>query len=208
MFRPMYVPPEFEIPERARAVALIEQNPFATLVTAGAPYPRVSQIPVVHEVRDDRLWLVGHVARGNPHAEAIEARADATVLFAGPHAYVSASWYERPYETVPTWNYLSAQICGRLQPCDAWHAVRLLSAAMEAGRADAWDPQRLDPAYRERQLRGIVAFELEAEKVFAKAKLSQNRTAADRARVLQQLAASADPNDRACAAAMGAFCAK
>lgn len=201
----MYVPAEFRIAERARAIALIERHPFAALVTAGAPYPRVSLIPVIHELRDGELWLIGHVARANPHAESIAARAEATVAFTGPHAYVSASWYERPYETVPTWNYVAAQICGRLQPCDAWRAVRLLSAAMEAGRAAPWDPQRLEPAYREQQLRGIVAFELRAEKIYAKAKLSQNRSAVDRARVLEHLAASNDPGDRACAAAMQAL---
>lgn len=198
----MYVPAEFRIAQRERAVALIERYPFAALVTAGAPYPRVSLIPVVHELRDGELWLIGHVARGNPQAESIAARAEATIAFTGPHAYVSASWYERAYETVPTWNYVAAQICGRLQPCDPWRAVRLLSAAMEAGRPDPWDPQRLDPAYREQQLRGIAAFELRAEKIDAKAKLSQNRTAADRARVFEHLAASSDAGDRACAAAM------
>lgn len=205
MFRIMYVPGEFRIPERERAIALIERYPFASVVTAGVPYPRQSLIPIVHEVRDGDLWLVGHVARANPHAEAIEAREAASVVFLGPHAYVSASWYERPYETVPTWNYVAAQICGRLQPCDPWHAVRLLSAAMEAGRPEPWDPQRLDSAYRDRQLRGIVAFELRAEEIYAKAKLSQNRTAADRTRVRQHLAASSDPGDRACAAAMEAL---
>ncbi|HKU81033.1 MAG TPA: FMN-binding negative transcriptional regulator [Candidatus Tumulicola sp.] len=201
----MYVPPEFRIAERDRAVGLIERHPFATLVTAATPYPRVSLIPIVHELRDDALWLVGHVARGNPHAASIEECADATVVFTGPHAYISASWYERPYETVPTWNYVAVHICGRLQPCDAWRAVRLLSGVMERGRPDAWDPERLEPAYRQAQLRGIVAFELRAEKIYAKAKLSQNRTATDRARVLAHLAASPAAGDRACAAAMEAL---
>jgi transcriptional regulator len=198
----MYMPRQFEVTDRAWAVELIERHPFGLLVTCDAAYPRVSHLPFVCEGRGESLQLVGHVARGDPHVRSILAESRATVVFGGPHAYVSASWYEQPYATVPTWNYTAVQVLGTLRRCDAWHAVRILSKKMEGTGPDAWDPEKLDVTFRESQLRGIVAFELRADAVYAKAKLSQNRTEADRDRVAARLAASPDQTERETAEAM------
>jgi len=201
----MYLPPQFEVNDRAWVMELIDRNPFGSLVTAGATYPRVSHVPVVASLLDGELRIVGHVARANPHARSILEREPATIVVQGPHAYVSASWYERPYETVPTWNYVAAHLCGRLRECDAWEAVRRLAERTEG--AAGWDPQRLDSGFRDGQLRGIVAFEMRVEELYAKAKLSQNRTRADRERVREHLAASKDQVERACAGEMARFLA-
>jgi transcriptional regulator len=198
----MYVPPHFEVTDRAWILDLIGQYPFGLLVTGDDEYPRVSHLPLIAQERDDGLWVIGHVARGNPHAASITARVPATLVFRGPHAYVSASWYEEPYATVPTWNYTAAQLCGRLQECDTWYAVQLLSKKFEAERVDGWNPERLDPAYRAAQLRAIVAFELRADVIYGKAKLSQNRTDADRERVIRRLLRSPNEGDRQCGDAM------
>ncbi|MFY9632962.1 MAG: FMN-binding negative transcriptional regulator [Candidatus Cybelea sp.] len=195
----MYLPPLFEVTDRGWILELIDRHPFGMLVTSDAEHPRVSHLPLVADERDDGLWIVGHVARANPHAESIRSGLPATLVFEGPHAYVSAAWYEAPYETVPTWNYTAVHANGRLQEYDAWTAVKLLSEKMERGKPDPWEPSGLAVDYRESQLRGIVAFELRAEKIYAKAKLSQNRTMADRLRVIENLKASADQIDRECA---------
>jgi transcriptional regulator len=200
----VYLPPYFEVHDRGWVVELIGGYPFGLLVTGDAEYPRVSHLPLVCRVVDGRLEIIGHVARGNPHAQSILAGVRATLVFQGPHAYVSASWYEEPYESVPTWNYAAVHILGRLRELDAWRAVTLLSAKMEGAGDGAWDPQLLGAQYRATQLRGIVAFELLAERIYAKAKLSQNRTKADRLRVISNLQASADQVARECARAMEA----
>ncbi|MGB8907636.1 MAG: FMN-binding negative transcriptional regulator [Candidatus Cybelea sp.] len=196
----MYVPRHFEVTGRAWILELIERHPFGMLVTADGEYPRVAQIPMVAQERDDAIWAIGHVAKANPHAALIAAEAPATLVFCGPHAYVSASWYEEPYETVPTWNYTAAHLCGRLRPYDPWRAVKLLSAKMEGERG--WNPELLDPNYRAGQLGAIVAFELRADAIYAKAKLSQNRTDADRERVIERLLGSPNETDRECGDAM------
>jgi len=198
----VYVPPLFEVTDRRWILELIDLHPFGVLVTSDVEYPRISHLPLVADERDDGLWIVGHVARANPHAESIRNGAPAAIVFEGPHAYVSAAWYEAPYETVPTWNYTAVHANGRLQEYDAWTAVKLLTDKMEHARPDPWEPSRLTVDYRESQLRGIVAFELRAEKMYAKAKLSQNRTPADRRRVIENLKASEDRIDRECAAEM------
>jgi transcriptional regulator len=198
----VYVPPLFEVRDRQWALELIERHPFGMLVTSDGQYPRVSHLPLIAQEREGELWIVGHVARANPHAQSIGDCVPATLVFEGPHAYVSASWYEAPYETVPTWNYTAVHVNGTLAQCDPWPAVTLLSEKMEQGRSDPWEPSRLAVNYRESQLRGIVAFELRAEKTYAKAKLSQNRTLADRRRVIEHLESSKDQTDRECAGDM------
>jgi transcriptional regulator len=201
----MYVPPAFAVADRAWARRSIDSHPFGLLITCEAEYPVVSHIPMIAEEREGELWILGHIARANAHVQAILDRSPATLVFTGPHAYVSASWYEQPYETVPTWNYEAVHVCGTLRETDAWRIVELLSAAFEQGRTPAWDPQRLDPVYRDKQLRGIVAFELRADRIYAKAKLSQNRTVADRERVIDALSQSENDTDRECAREMQLF---
>jgi transcriptional regulator len=196
----MYVPRHFEVTDRAWVLELIERYPFGMLITGEGEYPRVSQIPMLVQQRDDAIWVVGHLAKANPHARLIAAEAPATLVFCGPHAYVSASWYEEPYETVPTWNYTAAHLCGRLRPFDPWRAVGLLSAKMEGTRG--WNPQLLDPEYRAGQLAAIAAFELRADAVYAKAKLSQNRSDPDRRRVIDRLLGSPNEGERECGEAM------
>lgn len=198
----MYIPKEFDVADGAWVSELIERHPLAVLVTADAEYSRVSHLPLIAQKREGALWLIGHVASKNPHARDIAARSPATAVFVGAHAYVSASWYEEPYATVPTWNYTAVHVRGRLQPCDAWGAVKVLSEKMEGTKSAAWDPERLDVRFRENQLRGIVAFELRADAIYAKAKLSQNRTEADQMRVIAELSGSRDQTDRECAEAM------
>jgi transcriptional regulator len=195
----MYIPPDFEVADGAAVVTLVERFPFGLLVTNEEPYPRLTHLPMIAELRDGELWVLGHVARANGHAQSIANQCPATIAFQGAHAYVSASWYEEPYVTVPTWNYTAAHLCGTLREGDAWDVLVRLTAKFERGRADAWDPQRLETDFREKQLRGIVAFEMRAERIYAKAKLSQNRTRADRIRVIQQLLVSSDALDRECA---------
>jgi transcriptional regulator len=194
----VYVPPSFELADPALALEIVASNPFGLLITCEEGVPYVSHLPLIAQSREDRLSVVGHVARANPHARAILERLPATVVFGGPHAYVSASWYERPYETVPTWNYAAVHVCGRLRESDPWQAVCALAEVMEGSRPGAWDPQRLDSGYRDAQLRGIVAFSLEADALYAKAKLSQNRSRTDRLRVVRQLLASGDQSAREC----------
>jgi transcriptional regulator len=202
MVNPMYVPPAFAVADRNFAVDLIARYPFGLLTTCGAQYPQATHVPMLVRQRGDDLFIVGHVARANPHAAAISERRAATAVFLGSHAYVSASWYETPSTNVPTWNYSAVHAAGRLSACDAAKVLDELAGIFERERIDPWRLDRIDPGYYEKQLRGIVAFEIRVERLVCSAKLSQNRSAADRARVIEALSRSPQPLDRDCAQAM------
>ena len=101
--------------DREQALTLIEQYSFGTLVTADGTSREATHLPfVVDRHADGSATLLGHVARANPHARAIESGAAALAIFTGPHAYVSPRWYAAG-GAVPTWNYAAVHVSGALR---------------------------------------------------------------------------------------------
>ncbi|WP_119422904.1 FMN-binding negative transcriptional regulator [Desertibaculum subflavum] len=177
----MYVPRHFAMNDRAAMVALMRENPFAALIGADAEgVPLASHIPV--SVNDDGTLLTAHVARANPHVQLIEAGRPALVVFSGPHAYVSPRWYASSPQ-VPTWNYLAVHAYGTPKPITDEARVRNLLAELAATHdgdyPDAWSFGALPEKYVAAMVRGLFAFEIPIDRLEGKAKLSQNKSAAD-----------------------------
>ena len=173
----LYNPPHFRGDDPETLLAFIEENAFGTLATSGEGGLQVSHLPFLAEREEGRVRLLGHVARNNPHATALEAARDQLVIIHGPHAYVSPSWYAN-HPSVPTWNYAVVHAHGRARLMDepALHDLLMrLSARYEAGRPNAWRMSGLPPAYVEGMLAAIVGFEVVVERLEGKFKLSQNR---------------------------------
>jgi transcriptional regulator len=132
-----------------------------------------------------------HVALGNRiGAMAVEGRR-ATAVFHGPHAYVSARWYEHPSEQVPTWNYAVVHVHGTLTgPMDGSGLLRLLddlAARHEAGASSPWSRTRTSPELIDSLVKGIIGFTLPIDRIEGKFKLSQNRSGVDQSRVREAL---------------------
>jgi len=64
-----------------------------------------------------RAAALDHLARANPHARQLaDGVFDALVLFTGPNAYITPSWYASKAEhgcVAPTWNYVAVHVHGR-----------------------------------------------------------------------------------------------
>ncbi len=163
-------------------------NPFVILVSEGDYGPFASHVPVVIEEAGKQLILRGHVAKANPHWRYLERQPKCLTIFHGPHSYVSASNYTTR-ENVPTWNYGAVHVYGNARvyaSSDGLQSVlHELIATFEAAYAQQWDS--LDQAYRDRMLSHIVGFEIAANRVEAKFKLSQNRTKEEQANVIAAL---------------------
>lgn len=192
-------------------LAFVEAHPLGVLVTA-APGLFATHLPLLLDrSRGPYGVLQGHVARANPHAATAAADgspAEALVVFAGPDAYVTPSWYASKREhgrVVPTWNYVAVHVRGALRVIDDadWVLRHLaaLTARHEAGRAHPWTLDDAPPGFVERVAHDTVGVELEIARLEGEWKMSQNRPAADVAGVVAGLGASADPRDRAGAAA-------
>jgi transcriptional regulator len=204
---PVYIPREFEVADRTLLYDLMERFSFASLVTVRAGYPVSSHLPfLVRRDAGEHGTLVGHMARANRQWQDFGEAGEALVIFQGDHGYVSPSWYET-HPSVPTWNYLAVHAYGFPRLIEDAERVRETLRALvtryEAGFDEPW-PMDLPDDYLRKMIGGIVVFEIPLTRLEGKFKLSQNRPVADRRRVIATLAASADPTQRALAAAMQA----
>jgi transcriptional regulator len=203
----MYLPPAFDASDPGRCHALIRRESFATLVTvdeAGAPF--ATHLPFLLDAARGALGtLLAHTARANPQWRHFAANRPVLVIFQGAHAYVSPAWYE-VHPSVPTWNYEAVHAYGLPQivedPARVEAMLGMLVRTYEGERPESWRMASLSPEYVARMTQAIVAFEIPIDRLEGKAKLSQNRGAADRARVRAALAAADDPLSRAVAERM------
>jgi transcriptional regulator len=180
----MYIPPHFEQKDRGAALALIAENPFGLLVTAGdSAAPFASHLPFLIEERGGEAVLVAHMARANPQWRAFDGATEALAVFQGPHGYISPGWYASG-NRVPTWNYIAVHVTGAPRILDgdaARGALAALAAAFESRLAAPWKMDGLPDEAVARMLAAIVAFELPASRIEGKWKLGQNMSEADRA---------------------------
>ena len=195
----MYVPRHFSEDDGEKLTAFIDENAFGVLVTVAEGRPFASHIPFLYE-RNANV-LLGHVARANPQWQHFSNAADVMVLFQGPHAYISPSWYVSP--GVPTWNYVVAHVYGAARVVDDPSRIKgIVEALTEKNERDNNTPWV--PTYDPKMLGAIVGIEITVKEVQGKLKLSQNRSAADRAAVVSQLEASGSENNAALARLMKA----
>jgi len=181
----MYVPTHFAMDDAAVQDLLVRHG-AGDLVTATTSGLLATTLPFVHDPAvGPHGALLGHVARNNDqwrHAPVGEA----LVILRGPDAYVSPNWYASKAEhgrVVPTWNYVTAHVYGELVVHDdiAWleDLVTRLTEHHEAAQPRPWTVDDAPSRFVAGQLRAIVGVELRISRIEAKAKLSQNRPAAD-----------------------------
>jgi transcriptional regulator len=189
--------PHFNRMEDAEVGAFLDSVATAELVTVGADgYPVATLMPFLRD--GDRVLM--HMARGNAHWQAIEPGTPALAIVAGAQAYVSPAWYATKREhgrVVPTWNYSAVHLTGRVTAHHdtTWlrDLVERLTDRHEHDRPQRWSVDDASADYIDKQLRAIVGIELVVESADGKAKLSQNRSDADRRGVVAGLRAEGDP---------------
>jgi transcriptional regulator len=207
----LYLPNWFATHNDEAIARLVNQYPFAMLVTATDAEPQISHVPLLHRSGPaPHGALIGHVARANPHWQLL-ADHPSIAVFHGPHAYVSPSWYTEPAAMVPTWNYAVVHVHGTIELVDDRDAklatVNELTSRFESERAAPWHLQ-LEGARLDAMLGAIVAFRMTITRIDAKFKLSQNRGAADRDRVMAGLQGEARGEATATAEWMAAYARK
>ena len=189
----MYAPEAFTITEPAEIDAMLARAGLGVLVTGGPNGFTATHMPFVFDA--ERRQLRGHMARPNP--QPLTGEGPALVIFQGVHAYVSPGYYPSKAvhgRAVPTWNYEAVHVHGQARFTDDQDWLRANVAALtgrfEAGRPEPWSLADGPADYVARLLRGIIGVEIAIERIEAKRKLSQNKDAADRAGVIEGLAAS------------------
>jgi transcriptional regulator len=186
----VYLPPHFTEAHPAVLIEHIERHDFGLLVSHGDTGLVASHIPFLIDHHGDELHLHGHLARPNPQVGGIAQDSEVLAIFSGPHAYISPNWYATG-PSVPTWNYADVHVYGTVRLIeDADWLRRLLcrlSERHEARNPVPWRMQDLPETYLRGMLQGIVGLDIVVTRLEGKYKLSQNRPAADRPRVIAAL---------------------
>lgn len=177
----MYLPKQFDHPAHARSI--IRENPFASLISNDDDgFPFVTHLPIKLQpnanATDDASsdLLLGHVARGNPHAKYLSQRPEVLLTFMGPHAYMSPAVYP-DLVRVPTWSYLAVHVKAVVRILEGEEAkdaiLKQLISDHEPAYAHQW--RQLPTTYTEPMLNAIVAFEMTILNLQTKVKLNQHR---------------------------------
>lgn len=174
----MYHLPAHQEKDKKRIHEFMQQHPFATLIGVAADLQPVStQIPVLLKEREGKLFLVGHLMKQTDHHKAFLENNRTLVLFNGPHAYVSASWYQNQQQG-STWNYMTVHVKGKLTYLPDAQLPGILDELTSHFENNPSSPslyKHLPEDYLSRLMKAIVAFEIEVEQTNAVFKLSQNR---------------------------------
>ncbi len=200
----IYLSKRFQNENVDHSLRLIEEFPLATLVSINDSAPFFSHIPLVVETDSDKIHLVGHIAKGNPHWKLMNDQ-PIHVIFNGPNEYVSPKWYVE--NDVPTWNYAVVHIEGQVSLIENLEGIlgclKKLSKSSEAKSQDPWEfwiPEDLaGPGVIEKS---IVGFKIEVKSLKAKFKLNQSRSEGDLHGVIKGLEAKNTDSGRKVASLM------
>src|SRR3569833_378455 len=198
----MHIPSFNQFNDHAEVTRFMQRYSFATIVTVKNGLPVATHLPFVVLKEDNKIVLRSHFAKANPQVEDI-LTGKSLVIFTEPHAYISPKNYEKE-QNVPTWNYLAVHAYGDCAVLDSEEQkAALLTETIKYYEADYLKQyDSLSDEYKQRMMKGFVAFEMVVDDLQAKKKLSQNRTELERANVIEHLGKSDDQNARDVAAYM------
>ena len=186
----MYIPDYFRQKDFDEIRRFIEENPFAFLLFPEGDEVSTTLIPMIHEVEDGKLVIYGHMARNNPQWEkAMDKKV--TILFFGPHHYISPRWYEIR-KSVPTWNYVSVRMSGTFKIMKRKETEDFLIRLSTFLDLEWRRERREKEAYYQKMVEEIVAFRIESQTLDAVWKLSQNHPLSDRKGVVENLEKAGD----------------
>lgn len=175
----MHPNPMFRTDDRALLEALIDEIAFGMVFAATPDGPRVGHTPLL-STGDGAVQF--HLSRGNALTKWLD-NGTALIVINGPDSYVSPRWYA-DRATVPTWDYVTLELEGRVRRMDADGTDALLYSLIEKheGRlgGDQWSSGETPPDLWRKLLVGIVAFEMEVQAWRPTIKLSQKKSDAER----------------------------
>ena len=198
----MYTPKLYREEDRAKIIKFLRQNEFAILVTYDGEKPTASHLLVEIFEEGEKLFINGHMSRANPLWKTFEKNAEVLAIFHGPHTYISPTWYN--HVNVPTWNYQAVHVYGKPRIVEdydeAYQILKRLTDRHET--ASHYKLETLPQDFVAKEIKGIVAFQIEVTKIEANYKLSQNRNDEDYQNIVEMLEEREDEMSHEVAEAM------
>ena len=191
----MYIPPAFAVTDPVKLGEIISANSFGLLISRDGDSFFASHLPFLFDPRRGKSGVLRcHMAKANRHRQLFKEGEESFVIFNGPHAYISPTWYVAE-AAVPTWNYVTVHVHGvpRLLQTEA-ELEQVLDETVkkhESGMPNPWTPN-LPPEMKSKLQQALVGFEIEITRMEGKFKLGQNRSKEDRQKMLEALESSPD----------------
>ena len=201
----MFSPKYFQMKDKEEVIRFMEEHSFVTIVTVKSGQPIATHIPVQLQREGENYVITGHLAYANPQwRTSMDSRV--LVIYQGPHAYISSSWYS--HENVPTWNYQAVHAYGQAtllneQELQADLTKQLQKYELHREQPVLWET--LSSELLTQQLKGIVGFKIRIDDIQATYKLSQNRNEQDFQQIMKQLEHEPQPSAQHIAEAMRKF---
>ncbi|MCY8929347.1 FMN-binding negative transcriptional regulator [Bacillus subtilis] len=193
----MYIPKYYKVTNINEIWDFVKENSFGTIVTTRKGKPIATHLPLQLVQEGDTYFITGHIAYGNPQWRTFETSEDVLVMFQGPHAYISSSWYKQ--ENVPTWNYQAVHVYGTASILNEEELKQDLTSLLQKYEKHRENPvlwDRLSPQLLEQELKGIVGFKIRVQEIQAANKLSQNRNEEDYQNIVNKLYEEKDINSQ------------
>jgi len=178
--------PAYEVSDPEVVRALIRENPWATIVSSGERELIASHYPVLLDEHSEGLAVVTHVGRPDEQLHRFGAE-ELLLIVAGPHGYISPSWYSGQATPAPTWNFSVAHCYGVPEILDPEENLRVLSRLVAHFEQHVERPLALDQELGVRLAAGTVGIRLAITRFRCKVKMSQDKDPESRRAVLDQL---------------------
>lgn len=184
----MYKPKYHALTDVAAMRAHIAEYPLGAWVCMAQNQLMANHIPFVLDVQHGAHGrLLGHVSLANPVWRELAGGAPSVVMFMGPDAYITPSWYpgKRAHgKVVPTWNYVTVHAHGMARAMEdtEWilDVINRLTDAQESRRDRPWKVSDAPAAYIDQMLRAVVGIEITIERLEGRLKVSQDEDEQDR----------------------------
>jgi transcriptional regulator len=198
----MYIPTAFSITDPIKLADIMSRFSFALLISRDGNSSFASHLPFLFHAQEGSPGvLLSHMARANRHWQLFSQDEEVLVIFQGPHAYISPTWYVSEI-AVPTWNYVTVHAYGKVQLLKTDTELdAILDGTVskhESGFAQPWTLQ-MPEEMKTKLKQAIVGFKIELTRVEGKFKLGQNRSQEDQEKMLANLRAQPDAESRALA---------
>jgi len=169
----MYTPTDFQYSDQQEMIEFVKLNSFGLLITSSNGL-KATHIPLSYQ--DGSSMISGHISRANQQLHDWKDGDEVLMVFQGPHAYVSSGWYNHP--NVPTWNYVAVHVYGQLQLIKDEPKIKQALVDLvnhyEKGEKKPLDVSKIEPVIN-KEMRGIIFFEINNLRFEGAKKLSQNR---------------------------------
>ena len=201
----MYVPYYFRNENIEDVLDFIENNSFGILISQSNSKFLATHIPLELDKNDNgQPILFGHISKGNPQWKNFENNSEILAIFNGPHCYISSSWYD--HENVPTWNYIAVHIYGKVKIIEGERLITALTKLVDKYENQMENPvsvKTMSEVFVNKEIKGIVGFEIEITEIQSAYKLSQNRDKNNHSNIVAELRKRGDNNSHLIAIEMG-----